>query len=83
MTPRPLFAVELSRAAKQIDVKRLTKQEGPAQAALAVLPGSAATSQPAAGWTRRGPGLGQGLSRTNQTASCCNPGWAPRIGLAS
>ena len=30
MRPRPLFAVELSGAAEQIDVKRLTKQAGPA-----------------------------------------------------
>lgn len=61
MTPRPLFAVELSRAAKQIDVKRLTKQEGPARAALS----GRSASQPAAGWRRRGPGLGQGLPPTN------------------
>lgn len=60
MKPRPLFAVELSGAAKQIDVKRLTKQEGPAWAAL---------SAQSAGWRRQGPGLGQGLPPANLVLS--------------
>lgn len=63
MTPRPLFAVELSRAAKQIDGKRLTKREGPAWAALSVQPGSA-TSQLQGG---EGRALGLGRDFPGQT----------------